>query len=75
MPEDVFCPVCGEPWDRYGIDHGDMTPEEASAFYRGEGCPACGFGTRQHMQNTTPRAGILAQRVQAAAELAKQPAC
>jgi hypothetical protein len=74
MLEDVHCLVCGEPWNRYGIDHGDMAPEEAAAFHRGEGCPACGFGTRQHMQNTAPRPGILAQRVQAASERANQRA-
>ena len=46
---DVFCRVCGEPWDAYGLRPGpdaDMTPDEISQFYHGKGCPACGFGTR-----------------------------
>lgn len=41
---DVYCRVCGEPWDYYGVKHGDMTPEEAERFLRGEGCPSCRFG-------------------------------
>ncbi|HEU5373926.1 MAG TPA: hypothetical protein VFV38_00660 [Ktedonobacteraceae bacterium] len=63
IAEDVHCPVCDEPWDRYGVTHGDMTETEAAAFMRGEGCPACNFGTRQHRRNTQPRPGILAQRL------------
>ena len=43
---DVFCKKCGEPWDYYGILHGDMTKEEAKRFFRGEGCPCCGFGKK-----------------------------
>lgn len=43
---DVYCRKCGEPWDSYGVRHGDMTPEEAIRLLRGEGCPACNFGTR-----------------------------
>jgi hypothetical protein len=64
MPQDVYCAVCDEPWDRYGVTHGDMTSAEAAAFYQGEGCPACHFGTKRHKRNTTPRLGILAQRLQ-----------
>ena len=41
---DVYCAVCGEPWDYYGVCHGDMTEEEAGKFLKGKGCPACGFG-------------------------------
>jgi len=41
---DIVCSVCGEPWDAYGVRHGDMTPEEAERFLGGEGCPACEFG-------------------------------
>jgi hypothetical protein len=72
MPEDVHCLVCGEPWDRWGLTHGDVTAEEATAFLRGEGCPACAYGTRQHGQNTNPRPGILAQRVLAEKQKAGQ---
>lgn len=72
MPEDVHCPICGEPWDRWGLTHGDVTPEEAAVFLRGEGCPACAYGTKQHGWNTNPRPGILAQRVQAEKQKAGQ---
>jgi hypothetical protein len=41
---DILCALCGEPWDAYGVRHGDMTPEEAAQFLAGRGCPACGFG-------------------------------
>lgn len=63
IAEDIHCPVCDEPWDRWGVTHGDMTETEAAAFMRGEGCPACNFGARQHRRNTQPRPGILAQRL------------
>jgi len=46
---DIYCRKCGEPWDSYGVhaslrDDGDMSPEEARRFLRGEGCPSCKFG-------------------------------
>ncbi len=41
---DRSCAKCGEPWDAYGIRHGDMTPEEAALFNQGKGCPHCHFG-------------------------------
>ncbi len=42
---DIYCAKCGEPWDAYGVRHGeDMTPEEAGRFLAGEGCPCCRFG-------------------------------
>lgn len=41
---DVRCAKCGEPWDYYGVRHGDMEEEEASRFLAGEGCPCCAFG-------------------------------
>ena len=40
---DIYCRRCGEPWDAYGVQHGDLTPEERDRFLRGEGCPSC-FG-------------------------------
>ena len=46
---DILCSICDEPWDAYGVRHGDMTPDEAKMFLAGEGCPSCGFG------NTCPR--------------------
>ena len=44
---DITCRKCGEPWDSYGVDHGDMTPIEAKKFKRGEGCPSCNFGRKK----------------------------
>jgi hypothetical protein len=38
---DTRCVVCGEPWDSYGITHGDMFPWEAKLFKAGAGCPSC----------------------------------
>lgn len=38
---DVYCAKCGEPWDAYGVRHGDMDTVEAD-----KGCPCCGFGTK-----------------------------
>lgn len=38
---DVHCAVCGEPWDSYGITHGDMLWWEARLFRQGAGCPCC----------------------------------
>lgn len=64
---DVSCSICAEPWDSYGVNHGDMTPGEAAAFHRGEGCPVCRYGTKAHKRNTHPRPGILALRAQQAA--------
>ena len=38
---DLYCKRCGEPWDYYGVMHGDLTDEERERFRKGEGCPAC----------------------------------
>lgn len=38
---DLICNRCGEPWDSYGVRHGDMIEEEAKKFLRGGGCPSC----------------------------------
>jgi len=38
---DIKCVVCGEPWDAYGVNHGDMEPWEAKLFKAGSGCPCC----------------------------------
>jgi len=44
MMGDIRCRLCGEPWDSFGVHDGDMEPEEAERFLRGEGCPCCHFG-------------------------------
>jgi hypothetical protein len=38
---DIRCVVCGEPWEAYGVNHGDMLPWEAKLFKAGAGCPCC----------------------------------
>lgn len=38
---DIYCTVCGEPWDAYGVHHGDMLEWEARLFKAGAGCPSC----------------------------------
>jgi hypothetical protein len=38
---DINCVVCGEPWDAYGVRHGDMLGWEAELFRAGAGCPSC----------------------------------
>ncbi|MDD5537373.1 MAG: hypothetical protein PHF12_00225 [Candidatus Omnitrophica bacterium] len=38
---DIYCKRCGEPWDAYGVRHGDLTDEERERFFKGGGCPHC----------------------------------
>jgi len=38
---DIKCVVCGEPWDAYGVNNGDMLDWEADLFKKGAGCPCC----------------------------------
>jgi hypothetical protein len=38
---DIKCVVCGEPFDAFGVDHGDFLPWEAKLFRAGAGCPCC----------------------------------
>jgi hypothetical protein len=38
---DIRCSVCGEPFESYGIDHGDFLPWQAKLFRQGAGCPIC----------------------------------
>lgn len=38
---DIRCAVCGEPWDQWGANHGDMKWWEYDLFKAGAGCPAC----------------------------------
>jgi len=38
---DIKCVVCGEPWDAWGVNHGDMAAWEARLFKLGSGCPCC----------------------------------
>lgn len=38
---DIQCAVCREPFDAYGVTHGDMLKWEAKLFRQGAGCPSC----------------------------------
>lgn len=38
---DIKCVVCGEPWEAWGVNHGEMTFWEANLFRKGAGCPSC----------------------------------
>ena len=38
---DVICAQCGEPWEYYGIYHGDMEKDEIKPFLEGKNCPCC----------------------------------
>ena len=38
---DLLCEVCNEPWDSYGVIHGDMAKWESKLFRHGAGCPCC----------------------------------
>lgn len=38
---DINCAKCGEPWDYWGMLHGDMSWWEAELFKKGSGCPCC----------------------------------
>ena len=38
---DVICAQCGEPWEYYGIEHGDFEAEDIEPFFKGENCPSC----------------------------------
>jgi len=48
MP-DLSCAICGEPWDAYGVRHGDMLKWESALFLKGAGCPSCEGQRPEHM--------------------------
>ena len=58
---DMLCQRCGEPWDLYGVQHGDMTPEERDRFLAGRGCPSC-YGKRQPELSERQKTAVAAQR-------------
>ena len=43
---DLFCQVCGEPWDIQSVEHYDFSDSERKKFHAGKGCPACKFGEK-----------------------------
>ena len=38
---DVLCSKCGEPWNSYGLLHGDVRAWESALIRAGAGCPSC----------------------------------
>jgi hypothetical protein len=56
---DILCRICGEPWDSYGIDNGDMSAEEAKMFKEGKGCPSCDFGRKASATAETEAAFLI----------------
>ena len=38
---DVICAQCAEPWEYYGIEHGDFEEEDIEPFFWGDFCPSC----------------------------------
>jgi len=45
---DVHCHKCGEPWDSYGLFHGDVYAWQADAIINGAGCPSCEGQSVEH---------------------------
>ena len=39
--EDIYCRICGESWNIYGIFHGNMSDKQIEMFLSGFGCPCC----------------------------------
>ena len=60
---DIKCIKCGEPWDVYGLNHGDVAAWEADSIKQGIGCPAClgekknELSIMEHMDNETSLEG------------------
>ena len=59
---DLSCAVCGEPWDAYGVRHGDMCKWEGKLFLKGAGCPCC-EGYEPEGQTEDERLDILRDRL------------
>ena len=51
---DIYCAVCGEPWDLWGANHGDMAAWEYDLFRKGAGCPCC-QGECEHSEENMER--------------------
>ena len=37
---DLYCQICGEPWEHYHVVH-EMEQEEREEFLTGKGCDGC----------------------------------
>ena len=60
---DVKCVKCGEPWDLWGLNHGDVIAWQADMIKQGRGCPVC-LGAKKnelslsdHFENETALEG------------------
>ncbi len=52
---DIYCPVCGEPWDLYGLHDVPGVPFEAARRrFAAEGCQV--FGTKHNSPIDSDRA-------------------
>jgi hypothetical protein len=38
---DIQCAICAEPWDMWGLHHGDVEDWHRVLFKLGAGCPCC----------------------------------
>ena len=55
---DIKCVVCSEPYDAWGVNHGDMTRWQAILFKQGAGCPSCeGVSPFEHPTDLEKLAG------------------
>jgi len=43
---DLYCQVCGEPYDILSVESYGFSQEEREKFHNGVGCPACDFGKK-----------------------------
>ena len=50
---DVICAQCGEPWDYYGIEHGDFEEEGDIEPFFGDDRPAVHLGHHCSYANNT----------------------
>lgn len=53
---DIRCLVCNEPWDEYGLMHGDVMAWQADHIKAGHGCPCCiANGFTQNLSYVKPK--------------------
>jgi hypothetical protein len=56
---DIICNMCGESWDSWGANHGDMAAWEYDLFKKGAGCPSCqGNGRKEEFLEERERSLI-----------------
>lgn len=70
---DIRCAVCGEPWDQWGANHGDMKWWEYDLFKAGAGCSACEGDTGQHQNVEVEDGDALVEHVRSIVMNAEDP--